>query len=124
MKKVLITLMIFIIFFSNFSLVNTKAAEINPNDKIMMNIPQEVLDNVPEEIKSILVGKEITKKQYDLYLELVEKESNPVLPNTTGEFTTLASSVNPKNCTYDLGSSYCFRIDPANSSTKEPYHIH
>lgn len=72
----------------------------------------------------MIMGKKITQEQYDLYLELVEKESNSTLPNSPEEITPFASNVNPKNCTYDLGSNYCFRIDPANSSTKEPYHVH
>jgi len=115
--------MVLIVILSNFPHLNTNAAEIEPKSTTI-DIPQDVLDVIPEEIKAMIEGKKITKEQYDLYLDLVEKESNPVLPSTTGEFTTFASNVNPKNCTFDLGSNYCFRIDPANSSTREPYHVH
>ncbi|MEK4405949.1 hypothetical protein MKZ26_16470 [Sporosarcina sp. FSL K6-6792] len=115
--------MVLIVLLSNFPPKNTKAAEIESKSTII-DIPQDVLDNIPEEIKAMIEGKKITKEQYDLYLELIEKESNPVLPSTTEEITPFASNVNPKNCTFDLGNTYCFRIDPANSSTKEPYHVH
>ncbi|MDW0109409.1 hypothetical protein [Sporosarcina aquimarina] len=123
MKKILISFLIVTILSTNIQYLNVQAASTDSKDETI-EIPQDVLNSVPEEIKNMIEGKQITQEQYDLYLELVDKESNPVLPNANGEITTYASNVNPKNCTYDLGSNYCFRIDPANSSTKEPYHVH
>ena len=65
-----------------------------------------------------------TKEQYELYLELIEKEKNEEYTSSPIEITPLASNVNSQSCEYDLGSNYCFRIDKQNSSTVKPYHIH
>ena len=65
-----------------------------------------------------------TKEQYELYLELIEKEKNEEYTSSPIEITSLASNVNSQSCEYDLGSNYCFRIDKQNSSTVKPYHIH
>ncbi|MEC0240811.1 hypothetical protein P4H66_13225 [Paenibacillus dokdonensis] len=76
-------------------------------------------------MREILSGKKITKEQYDLYLELVEKEKSEVSvdESTSTGVSIMASNVNPKNCTVDVGKNYCFRIDSANTSTGEPYHV-
>ncbi|MER2079775.1 hypothetical protein [Psychrobacillus psychrotolerans] len=123
MKKIfIITMMISLLFTGLFPLQSKVQAEEILSDRI--EIPEEVLNSVPAEIKVLLESKTITKKQYELFLELAEKESRPSNDIDNEGISPLASNVNPGNCQYDLGSSYCFRIDPANTSTKEPYHIH
>lgn len=123
MKKIIATLMILVLTISMLPLSpnKVKAAEIETEK---MDIPQEVLNSLPEEIQSMLSGEKITKEQYELYLELIEKEKNEGDNSSSVEITPFASNVNPANCQYDLGSNYCFRIDSQNSSTGEPYHIH
>ncbi|MGF7046188.1 hypothetical protein J2T13_000650 [Paenibacillus sp. DS2015] len=41
-----------------------------------VQIPDEVLEALPEELREILTGRMITKEQYELYLELIEKENS------------------------------------------------
>ena len=124
MKKILLlTLSLIFIFTVLVPNSSIKAQESQSNN---INIPEEVLNSLPEEIKDIVSGKQITQEQYDLYLNLLEKEKHQSIriEGPDKGFSTMASSVNPKNCTVDIGKNYCFRIDPANTSTNEPYHIH
>lgn len=125
MKKVInLVLIVTLVFTLWIPQLNAQESEVEE-----IPVPTEILDSLPRELKEILSGKTITKEQYELYLELKEKEkfesvneSQNDAPN--GNITIMASSVNPKNCTIDINKNYCFRIDAANSSTKEPYHIH
>jgi hypothetical protein len=125
MKKLLITSMIILLAFTSLLPYKAQGKEITQSN-VEILIPEKVLKNVPDEIRAMLSGKTISKEQYELYIELLESESKLTIdPEQQGSLITpLASKINPSNCQYDLGSNYCFRIDPANSSTKEPYHVH
>lgn len=124
MKK--LTIIAMIIIFSVTSLFG-QISTVRAQDSGNIAIPQEILDMLPDELSEVLTNKTLTQDQYDLVVELMEKEAaeiNDTPIADSGEFTTFASNVNPANCQFDVGVNYCFRIDPANSSTKEPYHVH
>ncbi|WP_035297068.1 hypothetical protein [Brevibacillus thermoruber] len=117
---------IFVLFVFMFHIVfPSSAVNAATNNQELMNIPEEVLKEIPLELQGIVKNKQITKKQYEAFLKLKEEESknneNPKAIDQTR--TTKASKVNPKNCQYDLTSNYCFRIDGPEYNGHW-YHVH